>query len=431
MTSRLPLVLVLVLVLALALAPRAAHAADPAPLPARIDVIRIEGLVRTKDFVVRRELGFTEGDILTRETFDLAVARLWNTTIFAHVEARVVREDGRTVVVLVLEDRWTLNPLFGFGSGGNAYYFRVGAADNNVAGRFLEIQAQYQNYDGSYHGGQAVFHDARLAGERMDLYVEAERLVRPRPGFSDQRTQLQVEVDRLFDRDRFRVGLRASAFADRFLAPLDGPPFYPNETNTLLFEPSLRVGRVDTVRLRFTGASLELRPGLGVSDDDYAGATLETLAFAMLGDRWNLAARVRLAGVSHVPAHLELYAGGLDLFRGFPDNYVRTDAFALVNTEIRFVAFDSTWIALMPVVFADGIAARAPSGPPGTALAAGAGLRVLVPKFVGTGLRADVGVPLQTSLRPVGPEEQARFGPATPIARTGGLEPSFGVYQFF
>ncbi len=405
--------------------------ADEASLPARIDAIRIEGLVRTKDFVVRRELGFGEGDVLTQDEFDLAIARLWNTTIFAHVDGKVVREDGRTVVVLALEDRWTLNPLFGFASGGNAYYFRVGASDNDVAGRFLEIQAQYQNYDGKYHGGQAIFHDPRLADARMDLYVEAERLVRPRPGFSDQRTQVQVEIDRLFDRDRFRIGLRTSAFANRFLAPLDGTPFYPDETNTLLLEPSLRVGRIDTVRLRFTGASVELRPAFGISNDDYAGATLEALAFAMLGARWNLAVRVHAADVTKTPAHLQLFAGGLDLLRGFPDNYVRTRAFALANVELRFLAFDSTWIALMPVVFADAIAAVAPAGDPGTASSAGAGLRVLVPKFVGTGIRADLAVPLGATLRGVSEAEQARFGPATPAADIGSPQASFGVYQFF
>ncbi|HEY8077118.1 MAG TPA: POTRA domain-containing protein [Labilithrix sp.] len=417
-------------VAAIVLAASVAHAED-AQLPARVDAIRIEGLVRTKDFVVRRELGFSEGDVLTKDEFDLAIARLWNTTIFAHVEGKVVREDGKTIVILTLEDRWTLNPLFAFNSGGNAYYFRVGAADNNVAGRFLEAQAQYQNYDGKFHGGQAVFHDPRFLDARMDLYVEAERLVRPRPGFSDQRTQLQVEIDRLFDRDRFRIGLRTSAFANRFLSPLDGAAFYPDETSTLLFEPSLRIGRIDTVRLRQTGASIELRPAFGISNQDYAGATLESLAFAMLGDRWNIAVRVHGADVTQTPAHLQLYAGGLDLLRGFPDNYVRTRAFALANVEVRFVAFDSTWIALMPVVFADAIAAVAPSGAPGSAASAGAGLRVLVPKFVGTGVRADLAVPLGTTLRGVSEAEQARFGPATPNADVGAVQLSLGVYQFF
>ena len=52
--------------------------------------------------------------------------------------------------------------------------------------------------------------------------------------------------------------------------------------------------------------------------------TLEGLGFLMAGERWNFAARFRAAGISLVPAHLELFAGRLELVRGFPDNFVRT-----------------------------------------------------------------------------------------------------------
>lgn len=421
------------------LATHAASAGDVA-FPVRVDEIRIEGLVRTQPWVVRRELGFREGDVVTKAAFDLAVTRLWNTTIFAHVEGDVVtRVDAQTgaphaVAVFTLEDRWTLNPLFRFGSGGDAFFFRLGAADNNVAGRFLEVQAQYEYFDG-FHGGQAIFRNPRLFDSRLELAVQVDRLVRPRSGFSDQRTQAIVELNKLLERDRLRVGARVSAFANRFLEPLVGPHFFPERTETLLFEPALRAGRIDTVRIRQRGASVELRPGLGATSSDvastYATATLEALGFAMFGARWNLAARVRVAGISRVPPHLMLYAGGLDLIRGFPDNYIRTDALALANVELRFTAFDSTWVAFVPTAFVDAAAARAPSGLPGTAMALGGGLRVLVPKFVGTGARIDLAVPVHASLRPVREPDQARFGPVTPEAAIGSLQPSFGVFQFF
>ncbi len=435
-----------------ALIPMAAHAGETAAerrgaqgegstavagidlLPARIDAIRIEGLARTKPHVVRRELGFAEGDVVTREMLELAIARLWNTTIFARVSAEVVRREGRVVLVVTLEDRWTLNPLFSFGSGGGATYFRIGASDNNLVGRFLEVAAQYEYFDG-FHGGQALFRDPRLFDQRLEILVQAERLVRPRQGFSDQRAQAIVELAKLADADRKRFALRVRAMSDRFLPPLDSPPHYPEPTETLAFEPGLRIGRVDIVRIRQRGASLELRPGIGFSTSDvadvYATMTLDALAFAIAGSRWNFAFRLRGANVSKTPPHLELWAGGLDLVRGFPDNFVRTRAYVLANAEVRFTAFDSTWLALVPTVFVDAIAARSPMGPPGTALSAGAGVRFLIPKFVATGLRADLAVPLYEDLRPVGPADQARFGPVTPPADLGSVQPSVGVYQFF
>lgn len=412
---------------------------NPAPestvdLPARVDEIRIEGLLRTQPFVVRREVHFSEGDVVTREDVDLAVTRLWNTTIFSRVDAAVLRENGRTVVVLRLEDRWTLNPLFRFGAGGDAFFFRIGAADNNIAGRFLELQAQYEYFDG-FHGGQAIFRNSRLFDRRVELLVQVDRLVRPRQGFSDQRTQAIVEIAKLASRDRLRYALRASAFANRFLSPLEPPPFFPGPTETLLVEPSFRVGRVDLVRIRQRGVSLELRPGIGATTSDVAGAyatmTGEALLFLMAGERWNFAFRVRAANVTKVPPHLEHWAGGLDLLRGFPDNYVRTRAFVLGNVEARFTAFDSTWIAVVPTAFVDAIGARSPAGTAGSALSVGAGVRLLIPKFVGSGLRVDLAIPVHADLQPAFALDQARLGPVTPIAEVGSLQPSFGVYQFF
>lgn len=382
-------------------------------LPARLDAIEVRGLIRTQEFVVLRELGFEAGQVVGRAALDLAIKRLWNTTIFSKVRGRVERRAGRTVLALDLEDRWTLNPLLGYGSGGNAFFFRIGAADNNVAGRFLEAQAQYQFFDG-FHGGQVILRDPRLFHRRMELTVQLERLVRPRPRFSDQRTLGAVELSRLFLSDRVRVGLRASVFADRFLPPLEPPADLPAPTETALFEPSFRVGRVDTVRLRQTGATLELKPGLGLPvggpGSQFAQGQLEALLFALVGSRANVAVRVRAAGVSQVPRHLLVYAGGLDLVRGFPDNHAAARALALANVELRVVAFDSTWFAVMPTGFVDGMVWRTEEGARRGALSGGLGVRLLIPKFVGTGLRLDAAVPVESPFK---------------------VSPSFGVYQFF
>src|SRR5690242_5390330 len=99
------LVIVALTLVALALLVEDAHAEEVTtpPFPVRVDAIRVEGLVRTHPSVVRRELGFAEGDVITREQYDLAFTRLWNTTIFARVEGDVVVEEGRSVVVIRVE----------------------------------------------------------------------------------------------------------------------------------------------------------------------------------------------------------------------------------------------------------------------------------------------------------------------------------------
>lgn len=417
-------------------------AAEPVAFPVRIDAIRIRGLSRTSEHVVRREVGFSEGEVISEDDLDLALTRLWNTTIFAHVQGQIVEErQGFHAAVFDLEDRWTLNPLLSFGSGGGALFVRAGATDNNIAGRFLEAYALYENFNG-FHGGQLILRDPRLLDRRTELALQGDRLIRPRPGYADQRTQGAVEVAQLGFDDYLRVGMRVSVFADRFLEPLDTPPMRPMPTNTLFVEPRFRLGRIDTVRVRQRGSTFEIRPGVGfastpasavVNDapEQYATLTGEVLAFWMPGKRWNVAFRGRAATMTRAPGpHLELFAGGLDLVRGFPDNFIRTRAMTLATIELRFVAFDSKWVALLPTTFVDAIAARAPSGSPGAAISAGGGVRVIVPQFVASGVRLDLAVPLASSMR-VMTEDDARFGPVTPTPKLGSIQPSVGIFQFF
>src|SRR5262245_43909900 len=150
--------------------------------PVRVDAIRIVGLKRTSEGIVRRELGFKEGEEITKAQFDLAITRLWNMTIFAHVRGNVVTEGSKHIVILEIEDRWTLVPLFSFGSGGGAFFLRLGLTDNNLGGRFLEGYALYENFNG-YHGGLGYARDPRLLDQRLELLTQVSRLIRPRPGF--------------------------------------------------------------------------------------------------------------------------------------------------------------------------------------------------------------------------------------------------------
>ena len=90
--------------------------------------------------------------------------------------------------------------------------------------------------------------------------------------------------------------------------------------------------------------------------------------------------------------------------RGLQDNAITTNAFALFNAEARVIAFDSTWFAVVPAAFVDGVVAAGnpigPNtvGPVQRAVSIGAGVRLLIPRFIGTGLRLDadyvIGVPV-------------------------------------
>ena len=233
----------------------------------RIDAIEIDGLWRTERPIVERELGFGPGDVVSPAVWQLATARLWNLGLFSRVDGRI---DTRTlatgvatrVAVWTLEERWTLNPLFSFASGGRVYWLQAGASDTNIGGRAIEVAAQYERFQ-VYDGGMVVARMARLGSQRLDVLAGLDALVRPRPGFSDRKLRARAEVGRLFDGDRMRVALRGEVTADQFIASIQGPDDRPPDARGGLLEASLRLGRVDVQRLRHTGVAVEVRVAVG------------------------------------------------------------------------------------------------------------------------------------------------------------------------
>lgn len=382
-------------------------------LPLRLERVEITGLSWTKEYVAHRELQLVTPGEVSASAWQLGLTRLWNCGLFSRVDGRLERRPEGIVGVVELEERFSLNPLFSFGVGGGAAWVRVGANDTNFLGRFLEWGLRYERFL-AFNGGQVWFRDPRLFGKRLVGLAQVEWLFRPRPEYTRRRLQGIVDVLHEVD-DVMLLGLRVEAFRDEYFEPLAGIPKLPANMQGLLVHSSIRVGRVDTVRLRETGFSLELRNSVGVTSDAnapfYMQSWAEALGLVMLGERFNLALRAQGGLSSTAPTEQRFYLGGLDLVRGYDDSTLRTEQFALANVELRGVVFDSTWFAAVPAVFVDGAIARTEQFGSRTLLSTGLGVRLLIPKMLRTGLRADLAVTL------VGGQPQVGF--------------SFGVFQFF
>ncbi|MCA2980786.1 MAG: BamA/TamA family outer membrane protein [Myxococcaceae bacterium] len=385
----------------------------PEALPLRVEAVEVRGLSWTKPFVALRELQLAVPGEVTGEQWALGLTRLWNCGLFSRVDGRLERRPEGVVAVVELEERFSLNPLFSFGVGGGAAWVRAGLNDTNFLGRFLEWGLRYERFL-AFNGGQVWFRDPRLFGRRLTGLAQVEWLFRPRPEYTRRRLQGLVDVLGELE-DRFLFGLRVEAFRDEYSAPLAGEARLPVDLQGVLVHPSVRMGRVDTVRLRERGASLEVRTTLGVTSDPrspvFLQSFVEALGFWMLGERFNLALRAQLGLSTPAPTEQRFYLGGLDLIRGFDDSSVRTEQFLASNVELRGVAFDSTWFAVVPAAFVDGAVVRAESREVRGLVSAGLGVRLLVPKMLRTGLRADVAVTL------AGGRPQVGF--------------AFGVFQFF
>lgn len=413
--------------------PADATSTCPRQWPSRIDTLQVTGLWRTELSIVQDELPWRAGEVVTAEQWQLGLARLWNLGLFSRVDTQLRCEGAEVQAQLNLEERWTLNPLFSFQvlvrgdakPGESSTWWTVGASELNLLGRHVEIAGLYSEFNG-LAGGQVFGRLYNLGGLRLDALLQAELLVRPRPGFADRRALLRADLARQWQGDRLRLGLRLDVLSDTFHDAGDGPPALPGAAKTALLDMGLRVGRVDVVRVRQFGHSLEARPGVAVTSQEghsdlqvHGQLWLQGLAYFAPGERWNLALRVQAAAQTAAPAQLQWFIGGLYEVRGVRDSYARTSAYALVNAEARWTMYDATWLAVIPTAFVDAAVLRDVQRGPLLLASTGAGVRLLVPRFVRTGFRFDLAQPL------------ADMPCGTSVAR--GLCPglSLGVFQYF
>ncbi len=398
--------------------------------PCQIDQLEITGLWRTDPAIVRRELPWQPGQVVSADQWALGLARLWNMGLFSRVQAHLQLQDGQVCALLNLEERWTINPLFSFavqakrGSvGQSSSFWSVGGSDLNVAGQFVEAAAAFEQFD-AFSGGLAFLRAHRFLGDRADAMLLWERLVRTRVGFADRRMRLRSEYNRLLTSDRLRVGGRLDwQWDDMFDAEGLHQPLPPS-SRSLVLDLGVRFGRVDVQRVRQVGASVELRPAIGVTwvnggPQTHVQIWGQALWFQAVGEHLNVAARAQFGWQTEVVPALQFFLGGLYEVRGVRDSFLRADRFALVNLEARMIAFDAMWLAIVPAVFADVAVARDRLQGPALVASAGGGVRLLVPRFVRTGLRIDMAVPMAGVA--CSGNQNNRFCP--------GL--SLGVFQFF
>lgn len=378
--------------------------------PRHIDEVQIEGNRWTSSRVILRELTFPVPGEATLAEWELFRTRLWNMGIFSDVKTDLAHREGKTVAVVQVDERITLNPLFAFGVGGGAWWVRLGATDSNFIGTFLEWGARYERFD-SFNGAQAWIRDPRLFGLRLSGLAEFDYLIRPRPQYVRRRLTGIVDLSGELSDDA-RLSGHAEYFHDAYFAPKEGDAVVPRDLNGGIGTFGVSLGRVDITRINHHGFTVSTRATLGVTDDPLSRLigqlALELILFQHFAQRWTFCVRGQAAVSTPAPPELQFYLGGLDLVRGYPDSVVRTHAYVLVNLELRLNILEFDWFALVAAVFTDAAIAQQEGLKPMWSV--GGGVRLLVPKFIRTGVRADFALTLA--------------GQVTP-----GI--SLGVYQFF
>ncbi len=366
--------------------------------PTRVDAVRVEGLWFSTEATVLRELPFGVGEQVTPAQWQLFETRLWNLGIFSQVELRLSPENGQMVAVVKIEDRFPVSPILRANFGGGQFFLWAGVTEVNLFGRAIEGRAFYERF-GSQNGFHVHLLDPRLFNRRIAGTIEVESLAQPLPELTVRRGAVRLAFETnapgVTD-DLFRIGVKLEGNSDEITAV--SPHAVSLSSKAIVIGPYVRVGRIDTDRLRLRNGFIEVHADSASSSDPlYPFAerlTLEAQWFWELGARFNLGTRV-LSGLE-VGARPQdrFYIGGLDKVRGYVYSEIRAQKYATANLELRFIAFDSMWFAAMPIAFVDGGMAQRDTGEGQPLASVGAGLRLMVPRLPRFGIRFEVAFPL-------------------------------------
>ena len=148
-----------------------------------IERIDIQGNVKTKDKVIRRELAIAPGDIYNTVRIDRSVDRLKNLGYFSKVESRPEPTDvpNRRDMVLTLEEQQTGNVMFGAG---------FSSIDSFLG--FVELtQGNFDlfNFPSFTGAGQKLRLRMQIGIKRQDYILSFTE-----PWFMDQRLSLGVDL---------------------------------------------------------------------------------------------------------------------------------------------------------------------------------------------------------------------------------------------
>ncbi len=343
-----------------------------------IEEIKIDGLHKTRDYVVRRELLFKPGDVFNANTVNQSLKRLFQLQYFSDVKAQPgpgTQADTVDVTIAVTEQR-TATVSLGVGySTVTGVQGILGVRDSDFGGNGQTVFAQYNStalYGNNFTIG---FHEPYFFGSRtvMDLQgfnqttIPTDYSLGLNNSFNYNMFQQGGQVlftQPLNDTHSISYGAKSvnTTFGQPSLgtAPPPNFPFTPGTVNALL----LGAGQ-DTRNDPFLptdGERITLNFTLGMTalggSFEFQKYELDYSKFFPTGGDSTIAAHVHLGTGSEVlPIQEQFYLGGQTSLRGYANGRFRGDEMALITGEYRFplssLPFLQHFTGIQGVLFVD------------------------------------------------------------------------------
>ena len=335
--------------------------------------IEIICLNRTDVSVVQRELTLS-AESEQENNVKVAVQQLKNLRIFSQVKPDLKNDKNKNrKLSLALEEKWTTIPVMKFSSGGGTNYFVVGVYDINSFGKYLELGAQYENWNGE-NAGVVWFRNPRFLGQRLKFSTDVWSVKRPEVLYVDAEEAAHYVLDRKkinigLEKELnswFKLGMGIELNSDKFIGYASEPGLSTMYTDQLLSGESsdasfgrlsIGLGKINYDNYLVSGSLLELNFDKGFkvqdSEHDHTRVNADVKSYWRLPYKANVAFRL-LAGATSSQALQHIYSvGGFENVRGYFDGQFRGRAFWQSNVEFRIPSYHSNWFVLQHNFFAD------------------------------------------------------------------------------
>ncbi len=344
----------------------------------KIEAIKIEGLQKTHEYVVRRELLFKPGDVFNANAVNQSLRRLFQLQYFSDVKAQPgpgTQPDTVDVTIQVTEQK-TANVTLGVGySTVTGIEGLLGVRDIDFGGNGQTVYAQYNSTALNGNNFTVAFREPYFLGTRTGMEVQGfNQTTIPTDyalglGSPFNYNMYQTGGQVLFtqptsDIQSLSYGLKSvtTTFGQPYFgtAPPANFPFTPGTINAILLGATQDTRNDPNNPTEGERLSLTTESALTAGGGTFTFEKFEVdySKYFPAGGESTIVGHVHLGSASTaLPIQEQYYLGGQNSLRGFAAGRFRGDQMVLLSGEYRFplssIGFFQSFKGVQAIVFVD------------------------------------------------------------------------------
>ena len=327
---------------------------------AYVEEIRIEGNLKTEDYVIRRELTLGEGDIYNGKKLLRSLQRIFNLGFFEDIEREIVRGKEKEAIILVIKVKEQRTGLANVGvaySTVDGFLGTLSYREINFRGKGQQIGGEWQ-FGGKIQNYRLSFTEPYLFQTPTSLGFDVYDTTREREYYTSQRKGGNLRLGRKvreFNRARLRYKFEDTEISEVEEEASEVIKEQEGRAKTSSLTPSFsrdtRDNYLNPQRGYSWKVSYESAGGVLGGTNDFYKPEAEASLFLPSFWKFVLGLHLRLGIVEEfgdsetVPIYERFYVGGADTVRGYPESRYGESSLGppeggksrlILNTEYKF-----------------------------------------------------------------------------------------------